>query len=332
MTRLVQLAGPRGERRVCLAGDGWLTTIDGYDSIYALAAAALASKTPLPALVEAHVSAERIDYDAAYDGSGDWRILPVVDHPDDPARLMLSGTGLTHRRSAEQRQAMHAAGAAPTDSLRMYELGVAGGRPEQGRIGAAPEWFYKGTGTQLRAHGEPLLVPPHADDGGEEPEIAGVYLIDAAGMPRRIGMATANEFSDHVLEQRNYLYLAASKVRTCAIGPELTVTADFRDVRGEVAIERGGEVIWSRPIRSGEAAMCHSLRNMEHHHFKFDAHRRPGDLHVHFFGADAFSFGAGISLEHGDVMRVGFDGFGRALRNPIEIRHGAEAVIAVEPV
>src|SRR5207244_12831064 len=36
--------------------------------------------------------------------------------------------------------------------------------------------------------------------------------------------------------------------------------------------------------------------NMEHHHFKFDSHKRPGDVHVHFFGADAFSFGEGIRL------------------------------------
>jgi hypothetical protein len=57
---------------------------------------------------------------------------------------------------------------------------------------------------------------------------------------------------------------------------------------------------------------------MEHHHFKFEGHRRPGDLHVHFFGADAFSFGEGVMLEAGDVMEVRFEGFGRALRNPLK--------------
>ena len=62
--------------------------------------------------------------------------------------------------------------------------------------------------------------------------------------------------------------------------------------------------------------MCHSLANMEHHHFKFEAHRRPGDIHVHFFGADAFSFGEGVQLADGDWMQVRFDGFGKPLRNP----------------
>ena len=56
--------------------------------------------------------------------------------------------------------------------------------------------------------------------------------------------------------------------------------------------------------------MCHSLANLEHHHFKFEAHRRPGDIHMHFFGADAFSFGEGVRLQDGDVMQVRFEGFG----------------------
>ena len=75
--------------------------------------------------------------------------------------------------------------------------------------------------------------------------------------------------------------------------------------------------------------MSHSLANLEHHHFKFEGHRRPGDIHVHYFGADAFSFGAGLALENGDVMRVQFDGFGRALRNPVSIDRSPARLIEV---
>jgi hypothetical protein len=106
---------------------------------------------------------------------------------------------------------------------------------------------------------------------------------------------------------------------------------DFSLVHGEVAIERAGHVLWSRAIRTGEAAMCHSLKNVEHHHFKFDAHRRPGDLHVHYFGADAFSFGAGVVLQSGDVMRVRFDGFGRALQNPVDVQRTPAELVEVVP-
>jgi hypothetical protein len=216
--------------------------------------------------------------------------------------------------------------------MRMYELGADGGRPEPGAIGVSPEWFYKGNGLVLRGHGESLRVPAYAEDGGEEPELAGVYLIDADGRPRRIGMAAGNEFADHKLERRNYLYLAASKLRTCALGPELVLDPDFSDVTGEVAIERDGCTIWSREIHTGDAAMCHSLENIEHHHFKYDAHRRPGDLHVHYVGADAFSFGEGIELQSGDVMRIAFAGFGRALRNPLVAERAQETPVRVMPL
>jgi hypothetical protein len=217
-----------------------------------------------------------------------------------------------------------------TDSMRMYQWGLEGGKPAAGAIGTAPEWFYKGCGTILRGHGEPLEVPPFAGDGGEEPEIAGVYIIGPEGQPRRIGLAMGNEFSDHVTEKKNYLYLAPSKLRQCSLGPELVSGASFGKVSGEVAIERGGNVIWSRTIASGEENMSHSLANMEHHHFKFPEHRRPGDIHVHFFGADAFSYGEGLRLEDGDVMVVRWEGFGKALRNPVKLSRDPDALVKVD--
>ena len=191
------------------------------------------------------------------------------------------------------------------------------GVPSNGEIGAAPEWFYKGDGSTVRAPFEALEIPGHAEDGGEEGELAGVYLIAGDGTPFRIGMVAGNEFSDHKFEKRNYLNLAGSKLRACSLGPELVIDPDFTDVYGEVRIERAGATLWHKRIASGEQNMCHSLANIEHHHFKFAGHRQPGSVHVHFFGANALSFGEGVVLQEGDIAEVRFDGFGRALRNPI---------------
>lgn len=162
-----------------------------------------------------------LPYDAIYALTSEWRILPAFDHPVEPARCLVAGTGLTHKASAAQRDTMHEAVQILTDSMRMYQSGLEGGRPEPGRIGVAPEWFYKGTGTILRAHGEPSIVLNYGEDGGEKAEIAGVYVLDKNGAPRRVGMTMANEFSDRRMEARSYLHLAPSKLRTCAIGPEL---------------------------------------------------------------------------------------------------------------
>lgn len=326
--RLVQIA-TGGGRHVARVEENRLRVLNAYSSVYSLADAAIRSGLSLATVVENNLSAEWLDYNSIYAGRDDCHLLPAADTPDQPWRTLVSGTGLTHMASVERRDAMHASQRQETDSMRMYRWGVEGGKPAPGHAGAAPEWFYKGSGSILRAHNEPLWIPEFAEDGGEEPEIAGVYLIDMHGVPRRMGMTIGNEFSDHKLEQRNYLYLAHSKLRTCAIGPELVVDPEFYSVAGKVSVQRAGAVIWSSAIRTGEAAMCHSLGNIEHHHFKYEQHRIAGDLHIHFFGADAFSFGSGIELAGEDVMEVSFEGFGRPLRNPLRRRANPRTVIAL---
>ena len=331
MIRLVQLQGDGG-RRVALVREPRLVLLDRCASVYELAEAAIAQHSTVAVVAEKLAGGEQVAYDEVYAGTSPWKLLPAADHPLEPARCLVSGTGLTHMASAKNRQAMHGKPEDLTDSMRMYRWGLEGGRPAPGEIGVAPEWFYKGTGTSLRAHNQPLTVPEFAEDGGEEPEIAGIYLIDRDGVPRRIGFAQGNEFSDHEFERRNYLYLAASKLRACAIGPELVIGAAFDSVEGEVSIERDGGRMWARSIRTGENAMSHTLANLEHHHFKFEAHRRPGDVHVHFFGADAFSFGEGVRLEEGDAMQVHFEGFGRALRNPLHRELQQPRLIQAQPL
>ena len=327
--RLVQLQ--RGaERRVALVDEPTLRLLRDCDSVYSLAQSAITASRSLVALIEEQTTREAIGYDAVYRGESEWRLLSPIDHPSEQSRLLVSGTGLTHLGSAKDRQAMHVVAESElTDSMKMFRWGVEGGRPAEGQIGIAPEWFYKGNGSILRAHGEPLVTPPFAEDGGEEAEIAGVYIIAEDGQPWRVGMCNGNEFSDHRFEKRNYLNLASSKIRTCALGPELVVDPRFDSVPGTVVIERDGATLWSKEIVTGEANMCHSLRNVEQHHFKFESHRRPGDVHVHYFGACSLSFGEGVQLANGDVMQVRFEGFGRPLRNPLLVDDSPNAVIAI---
>ena len=92
------------------------------------------------------------------------------------------------------------------------------------------------------------------------------------------------------------------------------------------------QTLWEKRIKSGEQNMVHSLANIEHHHFKYPAHRRPGDVHIHFLGADAFSFGAGISLANEDFVEISFPCMGRPLTNIIRIDQGSDVLIAPVPV
>ena len=330
--RLIQIERDK-VRRVALVEEPHLRLLDGCGSIYELAGKAVENGAKLSDVARKAATGELLDYDPIYRGESEWRILPPVDHPEEPSRCMVSGTGLTHLGSARNRNAMHAVPHAElTDSMKMFRWGVDGGRPQPGAIGTSPEWFYKGTGTSLRAHGQALDVPCYAEDGGEEAEVAGVYWIAPNGQPHRIGMAQGNEFSDHRFEKRNYLYLASSKLRTCALGPELVVDPEFESVPVKVVIERDGRELWSKVLRTGEAEMCHSLANIEHHHFKFEAHRRSGDVHVHFLGTDYLSFSDGISMQEGDVMQVRVEGFGRPLRNPVHVGQAADILVHVIPL
>jgi hypothetical protein len=309
-------------RRVAVVREPDLVVLREVDSTVALAERALSEKRILSELATGLMTDETLSYDSIYDGGSDWKLLPPIDCPGNPHRVHVSGTGLTHLGSARDRQAMHVAAttqeqAKMTDSMRMFEWGRQQGRPSSVEIGIAPEWFYKGDGSILQAPFGPLPIPGFAEDGGEEAEVAAIYMVADDGTPWRIGMAAGNEFSDHVFERRNYLNLAGSKLRMCSIGPELVVDGKFDDVHGTVRILRNGEFIWEKQIRTGELNMCHSLANLEHHHFKFAAHRQTGMVHIHFMGADRLSFGEGIRLQSGDATEIHFAAFGRPLQNTV---------------
>ncbi len=317
MIHLVQLTNG-SSRRVAMVEEPHLRCIAGASSVYELLGMLPKTGCTFSEMARHHATGELLEYDPIYRGEADWKLLPPIDVPGEPQRCMVSGTGLTHMGSARERQAMHSVEAASvTDSMRMFSWGVEGGRPEGGKIGIAPEWFYKGDSSIVRAHLEPLTTPDYAEDGGEEAEVAGIYYIASDGTPQRVGLCTGDEFSDHKFEKRNYLNLAGSKLRNCSLGPELVVGASFQAISGRISIERKGAKLWEKVIETGEENMCHSLANMEYHHFKFDAHRQPGTIHVHFYGAHSLSFGDGIDLAQSDWVTVSFEGLGRPLRNSI---------------
>jgi hypothetical protein len=322
--RLIQFLGEDGHPRAgWIAQDGEAVgCVGAIRSTYDLAQSAIAGGESL----ESHAASLQEPATLSYSTLlAERRVLPPLTHPD-PARCLVSGTGLTHYGSAATRDSMHKKLAAPaeslSDSMQMFKWGVEGGRPlvdteGGGTPGSQPEWFYKGDGDCVVGCGGALSSPSFALDGGEEPELVGLYVISPTGTPYRLGFAIGNEFSDHVTERKNYLYLAHSKLRPCAIGPELRTGEPPAHMEGRSRIRRGGEVIWERPFVTGERNMCHSLANLEYHHFKYGAHRRPGDVHLHFFGTATLSFADGIQAMPGDVFEVDLPDLGAPLTNSL---------------
>lgn len=317
---LIQFFDSNGERAVAAVEGGVARTVNDASSVYDLAIAALSGQGGLAALIAAKGVGETVDRAAIL---AEGRMLSPIDHPD-PAHLYVTGTGLTHLGSAATRDAMHKSNGTKTDdsltdSMKMFRMGLEGGKPANGLKGVQPEWFYKGNGYSVVNPGHPIPSPGFALDAGEEPEIAGIYVIDQNGQPRRLGFALANEFSDHVTERINYLFLAHSKLRACSFGPELRVGDLPRHIEGMSRIYRDGQVLWEKPFLSGEDNMSHTIDNLEYHHFKYELFRNPGDVHVHCFGTATLSFADGIVTKPDDVFEIEEVQFGAALRNPIRV-------------
>lgn len=317
--RLVQFKALDGTRRVGLVSDDGesLRVVRGALRVYDLALEADQRSLRLADLVGERTGAEEVDYAQVV---ADNRLLLPLDHPD-PAHCIVSGTGLDHLGSAQARDSMHAklSSGELTDSMKMFKLGLEGGKPAPGAIGVQPEWFYKGDGDWIVPPGQPLELPAYALDGGEEPELVGLYVINRFGQVLRVGFALGNEFSDHVLERQNYLYLAHSKLRTSSFGPEVLLGDPPQNIVGKSRLLRGGEEVWAGEFLTGEANMTHSFANIEHHHFKYAAFRRPGDVHCHYFGTATLSFAAGVTAQPGDIFEISAPEFGRPLRNGLMI-------------
>ncbi len=313
--RLVQFESSNGERRVGVVEGSQLREVRTARSVRELALAAIEAGVGLEQQVNSLGLGDSHDYANLL---ADLKVLPPLDHPD-PAHMLISGTGLTHLGSASARDKMHQAGdeTALTDTMRIFKWGVEGGKPEAGQAGVQPEWFYKGDGSTVVRPGAAFPVPPFAEDAGEEPEIGGLYVIGPDSKPYRVGFAVGNEFSDHIMERKNYLYLAHSKLRSCSYGPEVRVGELPQHLAGTSRILRNGEEIWRNEFLSGEANMCHSLENLEYHHFKYRQFLKPGDVHIHFFGTATLSFADGIRTQAGDVFEISQAEFGAPLVNSV---------------
>src|ERR1700736_4029060 len=156
--RLMQVKSGRGGRQVVVSDEGESWVLGGYASVYELALKAIKQHATIADLVAKAKRAGKADPRALYAAG---RVLTPIDHPD-PAHLLVTGTGLSHLGSAATRDAMHSkvAGVAEeqlTDSMKIFRMGLEGGKPKPGKSGVQPEWFYKGDGSFVAAPAAPLV-------------------------------------------------------------------------------------------------------------------------------------------------------------------------------
>src|SRR5687767_11890721 len=98
--RLAQYLDDRGVRAVAAWDGGSHRRVAGADSVHALALEAIAAGGTLGELVRARLGGETVDL-ARLEAEG--RLLVPLDHPGDPAHMLMTGIGLSHLGSAEGR-------------------------------------------------------------------------------------------------------------------------------------------------------------------------------------------------------------------------------------
>ncbi len=317
--RIVQFKNKDNTTQVGMVEGDHLRILKDIKSTYALTQQVFETGKSLIVQVETLLSNETVPYTPLIANN---QVLLPLAHPD-PYRTWVTGTGLTHLGSATSRDEMHQKLKGSdtdelSDSMKMFQMGLEDGKMMNNQPGVQPEWFYKGNGLCVVPSGHPLVSPQFALDGGEEPELAGLYVIDPDGNPFRVGFAVGNEFSDHKMEKINYLYLAHSKLRASSYGPEMLISELPDHLVGLSSIKRGDKVVWEKEFLTGNANMSHNMANLEHHHFKYELFRQPGDVHVHYFGTAVASFADGIEVQDGDRFEISIPELGKPLVNPLK--------------
>ena len=114
MLSLIQFQTRDGARGVAVLRDGARPlVVPGMPSTLALATRACQARLGLAELIAQLGAGEALDLSAV-------QLLAPIDHAD-PAHLLLSGTGLTHAGSAEERDRMHRALSEEDAAVRFHE-------------------------------------------------------------------------------------------------------------------------------------------------------------------------------------------------------------------
>ncbi len=277
---LIQFTDERGSRAVAVTEGGTTSVVNGATSVYALATEAIERGLDLRAAGDREGSRRhRGQGQAGGARAGCWprstiptrRIcmspapaLPISARPRRATRCTSRTSRPPRRRS--------------TDSMKMFRMGLEGGKPAPGEVGVQPEWFYKGNGSTVVAPGAADPVPglrARRRRGAGDRR----HLRDRHGRHARVrvGFALGNEFSDHVTERRELpLPRPFQAARLCSFGPELRVGDLPRRCRGHVRASCAtAKVVWEKPFLSGEDNMSRTLANLEQHHFKYALFRQP---------------------------------------------------------
>ena len=93
------------------------------------------------------------------------------------------------------------------------------------------------------------------------------------------------------------------------------------------AVEVGSFAGAARKLNRATSVVSYTIANLEAHHFKYRLFRRPGDVHLHYFGTATLSFSEGVRTQKGDVLEIQSEAFGLPLRNRVAVEKAARVKV-----
>jgi hypothetical protein len=178
-----------------------------------------------------------------------------------------------------------------------------------------PSWFFRGSGSTLVGAEQPLPLPGFAPAGAPVAQLLGLYVIADDGTPCQAGWALGHPVVDPALAMGSGA--GHARLRCTAVGPELLIGALPAELPAIARARRKTAVVGERRFDLGTASRTHSYADLARDHFRYQMHRRPGDVHVHCFGTSA----PDTALATGDDLTFELEcaAFGLPLRNRVTI-------------
>jgi 2-dehydro-3-deoxy-D-arabinonate dehydratase len=218
-----------GEIRVAVLGDGKVQLLDlGQTPGFSTLSDLLHAQRP------AEIARSSIDENAPKLGLDEVTLVAPIDQQE------VWAAGVTYKRSQEARE-RESEGAA-----RFYDMVYTAPRPEL---------FFKATPHRVAGPGARVRIRADSKWNVPEPELALVIS------PRLeiVGYTIGNDMSSRDIEGENPLYLPQAKVydRSCALGPAVTLKADFPakdQVAIQLKIERKGAKVFEGSTRLSQMA------------------------------------------------------------------------------
>lgn len=173
------------------------------------------------------------------------------------------------------------------------------------------DWFFKGNASSLQTTGDRIKLPVYAYGGGFEIEYVLVLIVSPYGVPKIVGYAIANDFSDTAMRKRFPNLANLSKIFPTIISHKMILNGDIPEETHVSCIINHSDrsLSWQADGTLGRRAMRFSTAELYDMLYQNELIRlAPLSVHYLLLGAGISTSKSGYEIQHGSRVNVLCDG------------------------